>query len=151
MGSMNLAARLILSLPLFTACGAPGSTTEMQDSRQDNAIQLQYLEYVTSDVDATCAALAQQQGVTFGEPAAELGGARTAPLDGGGWLGVRGPLRPDEAPVVRPYRLVDDLDAAVEAARAAGGEIALPPTEIPGRGTFAIYVHVGIEHGLWQR
>ena len=38
----------------------------------------------------------------------------------------------------------------VEAAKAAGGEIALPPTEIPGHGKFAIYVQGGIDHGLWQ-
>ncbi|MCP3917201.1 MAG: transposase domain-containing protein [bacterium] len=37
-----------------------------------------------------------------------------------------------------------------KAAKATGGEFALPPTEIPGRGKFAIYIQGGIQHGLWQ-
>ena len=30
-------------------------------------------------------------------------------------------------------------------------EIAHPPMELPGHGTFAIYLQGGIHHGLWQR
>jgi hypothetical protein len=60
-------------------------------------------------------------------------------------------LRATEEPVVRPYWLVDDIEAAVAAAAEAGGEIAHPPLEIPGHGTFAIYLQGGIDHGLWQR
>jgi hypothetical protein len=52
--------------------------------------------------------------------------------------------------VVRPYWLVDDIDAAVAAVVQAGGQIAHPPMEIPGHGTFAIYVLGGNDHGLWQ-
>ena len=55
-----------------------------------------------------------------------------------------------EDPVVRPYLLVDDIEAAVEAAKEAGGEIAHPPMEIPGHGKFAIYIQGGIQTGLWQ-
>ena len=33
----------------------------------------------------------------------------------------------------------------------AGGETAHPPMEISGHGTFAIYIHGDIQHGLWQR
>jgi hypothetical protein len=29
--------------------------------------------------------------------------------------------------------------------------MAHPPKEIPGHGTFAIYIQGGIHHGLWQR
>jgi predicted enzyme related to lactoylglutathione lyase len=101
-------------------------------------------------VDATCDALEKLHGVSFGAPEAALGNARTATLHGGGLLGVRAPMRADEEPVVRPYVLVDDIDAAVEAAQAAGAEIALPPMEIPGRGKCAIYFQGGIQHGLWQ-
>ena len=46
--------------------------------------------------------------------------------------------------------LVGDIESAVEAAAAAGAEIAHPPLKIPGQGTFAIYILGGIEHGLWQ-
>jgi len=51
---------------------------------------------------------------------------------------------------VRPYILVDEIEAAVGAVEAAGARIALPPTEIPDHGTFAIYFQGGIQHGLWQ-
>ncbi len=111
---------------------------------------VQYLEIVTPDVDATCGCLEKLHGTRFGEPDAGLGNARTAKLEGGGLIGVRAPLHETEAPVVRPYVLVDDIEAAVEAAKAAGGAIAHPPLEIPGHGTFAIYIQGGIHHGLWQ-
>lgn len=73
----------------------------------------------------------------FGEPKAGLGNARTAALANGGFIGVRAPMRETEEPVVRPYLLVADIEAAAKAAAAAGGEIAHPPMELPGHGTFA--------------
>jgi uncharacterized protein len=113
-------------------------------------VKVQYLEIVTREVDAVCAAYASALNVQFGEPDAGLGGARTASLAGGGLVGVRAPLRETEDPVVRPYWLVADIDAALAAAVQAGGEIAHPPMEIPGHGTFAIYLQGGNDHGLWQ-
>lgn len=114
-------------------------------------MKIHYLEIVTKDVDEVCATYGAANGVQFGEPDAGLGNARTAPLAGGGLVGVRAPLRDTEEPVVRPYWLVDDIEAAVAAVEAAGGEIVHPPFEIPGHGTFAIYVQGGVQHGLWQR
>lgn len=116
----------------------------------DGALKVQYLEIVTPSVAETCEALAEAHGVVFSEPIAALGNARTASLHDGGRLGVRAPMRETEEPVVRPYVLVDDIEAAVKAAEAAGAEVALPPTLIPGQGTFAIYILGGIQHGLWQ-
>ncbi len=113
-------------------------------------MQIHYLEIVTKEVDAVCAAYASANGTQFGEPDAGLGNARTAALAGGGLLGVRAPLRGTEEPVVRPYWLVQDIQAAVAAAVRSGGEVAVPPTEIPGHGTFAIYLQGGNDHGLWQ-
>lgn len=113
-------------------------------------MQIHYLEIVSRDVDGICAAYAAANGVEFGEPDPGLGNARTAPLKGGGMVGVRGPLRNDEEPVVRPYWLVPDIEAAVTAAVEAGGVVAVEPTEIPGHGTFAIYLQGGNDHGLWQ-
>lgn len=113
-------------------------------------MRIHYLEVVTDQVDAVCAAYAAAHGVAFAEPAPELGGARTAPLTGGGLVGIRGPLREDEDPVVRPYWLVDDIESALAAAVSAGAQVALPPMEIPGRGTIAIYIHGRVQHGLWQ-
>ena len=114
-------------------------------------MHIHYLEIVTPEVDATCAAYAAAHDVRFGPPDAGLGNARTAPLPGGGMVVVRGPLRDTEQPVVRPYWLVNDIEAAVAAAVASGGVVAHPPMELPGHGTFAIYVQGGIDHGLWQR
>ncbi len=113
-------------------------------------MNVHYLEIVTKDVDAVCATYAQLHGVTFGDPNPGLGNARTAPLPSGGMLGVRAPMHESEEPVVRPYWLVDDVAVAAAAAVEAGGEIAHSPMEIPGHGTFAIFIQGGIHHGLWQ-
>ena len=105
---------------------------------------------MTKDVDAVCAAFDLAHGVQFGKPVAELGNARTASLAGGGRVGVRAPLRETEEPVVRPYLLVEDIEAAMAAAVKAGGEVVLPPMEIPSYGICAIYLLGGNDHGLWQ-
>ncbi|WP_434031499.1 VOC family protein [[Pseudomonas] boreopolis] len=113
-------------------------------------MKVQYLEIVTNDVDGVCTAYAAAHKVRFGEPDAGLGHARTAALADGGLVGVRAPLRETELPVVRPYWRVDDIEAAVAAVAGAGGVIAHSPMEIPGHGTFAIYLLGGNDHGLWQ-
>ena len=136
------------ALPQGDARDVRKSAEEFQGER---ALTVHYLEIVTAEVDATCAVLETLRGVSFGEPIAELGNARTATLDSGGRIGVLAPMRETEEPVVRPYILVDDIEIAVDAAKANGGEIAMPPTEIPGQGEFAIYILGGIQHGLWQR
>ncbi len=126
--------------------GAPGH----EIARGEDGMKVHYLEIVTPEVDEVCAVYAAANGLEFGDPVPELGNARTASLPGGGLVGVRAPLRPDEEPVVRPYWLVDDIEAAVAAAEEAGAMIAHPPLEIPGYGTFAIYIVGGVQHGLWQ-
>ena len=128
----------------------PKPATKMQEPEAEKTMLVQYLEIVTPHVDATCNALGKLHGVNFGKPDVGLGNARTAALKGGGKIGVRAPMRDDEQPVVRPYILVNDIDAAVSAAAAAGGEIAVPATEIPGHGKFAIYFLGGVQYGLWQ-
>jgi uncharacterized protein len=113
-------------------------------------MKVHYLEIVASDADAVCAAYEAAQGVTFGSGDPLLGGARTATLPGGGSIGVRGPLRDTEEPIVRPYWLVDDIEVALAAATKQGAFVAHSPLEIPGKGTFAIYIQGGVNHGLWQ-
>ena len=113
-------------------------------------MKVHYLEIVTPEVDALCDQYSTLHGIAFSEPDANLGGARTATLSGGGLLGIRGPVRDTETPVVRPYALVDDINASVDSAAKAGADVALPPMEIPGHGTCAIVIHGGIECGLWQ-
>lgn len=113
-------------------------------------MRTEYLEIVTPDMDGVCAALEKLHGVSFSEPQPNLGNARTAALEGGGRIAVRAPMHESETPIVRPYLLVDDIEGAVEAATAAGAEIAHPPLEIPGEGTFAIYIQGGVHFGLWK-
>ena len=113
-------------------------------------MKVHYLEIVTSDVDAVCAAYEAAHGIKFGSADLLLGGARTAPLPDGGSIGVRAPLRDTEKPVVRPYWLVDDIQAALDAATKQGALVAHPPLEIPGKGRFAIYIQGDVNHGLWQ-
>ncbi|MEM9478039.1 MAG: hydroxylase [Verrucomicrobiota bacterium] len=113
-------------------------------------MKVYYLEIVTPDVDAAVALHSKLHGVSFSEPEMILGGARTAKLDGGGMLGIRAPLRDTEEPVVRSYYLVDDIEEAVATAAKAGAEIAMGPTELPGKGRFAIFIQGGIETGLWE-
>ena len=131
------------------ACNTTQPAHDIQEPTEE-AMFIQYLEVVTPDVNATCDALERLHGVSFGEPDVGLGNARTAALKGGGKIGVRAPMREDEQPVVRPYLLVEDIEAAVKAAQAAGAQVALPPMEIPGGGKFAIYIQGGINHGLWK-
>jgi predicted enzyme related to lactoylglutathione lyase len=90
-------------------------------------MQIHYLEIVTKDLYAVCASYAATHGAQFGKPDPRLGNARTASLPGGGLLGVRAPMHEAEKPVVRPYWLVDDIEAAASAAVEAGGEVAHPP------------------------
>ncbi len=121
-----------------------------QDS-EAKSLQVQYLEIVTPKVDELCKQYSTVHGITFSEPVAGFGNARTAKLSGGGMIGIRGPLRESETPVVRPYALVEDLEQAVAAAADAGAEIAIRSMEIPGgHGKIAIVIQGGIECGLWQ-
>ncbi len=113
-------------------------------------MKIHYLEIVASDAQAVCAAYEAAQGIKFGSADPMLGGARTAALPDGSSVGVRGPLRDTERPVVRPYWLVDDIEAALEAATKQGAFVAHPPMEIPGKGTFAIFIQGDVDHGLWQ-
>lgn len=113
-------------------------------------MKIHYLEIVSPDIDAVCKAYEAAHGVSFSAADASLGGARTAIMPDGAIVGVRGPLRESEEPVVRPYWLVDDIEAALERAAAQGAQVAHPPLEIPGKGTFAIYIQGSVDHGLWQ-
>ena len=113
---------------------------------------IQYLEIVTSDVDATCETLSEVPSIEFGAPPPSFGNARIAILSNGGRLGVRAKLSEDEgAPIVRPYILVEDIELAIARAEATGAEFAMLATEMPGHGKFAIYFLGGVQYGLWER
>ncbi len=129
-------------LALLTACV---STSEPRP------MQIHYLEIVTPDVDQLCTTYAAANGLTFGDAVPELGNARTAKLPNGGTVGVRAPMRATEDPVVRPYFLVEDIEAAVASAAANGAEIAMGPTPMPSGELFAVYLQAGVQQGFWQR
>lgn len=118
--------------------------------KEERAVEVQYLEIVSSDVEPTCSALSQVHGITFGKPDAALGNARLADLTEGGQIGVRASMAEHDVPIVRPYLLVDDIEAATQAAEKAGGEFAMKGMEIPGHGKFAIYFVAGTQFGLWE-
>lgn len=115
-----------------------------------NPTKLHYLEIVTPDVEKLCASYARTMGAVFREAIAELGGARTATLAGEVTLGIRAPMHDAEEPTTRPYYLVADIEQAVNEAKSAGAEVAVPPMEIPGRGKCAILFYGSIQSGLWQ-
>ena len=114
-------------------------------------MQIFYLEIVSADVDADCEVYSKMYECTFGEADPNLGMARTATLADGGMVGIRAPMSESEEPVVRPYFLVDDIEATVEAAKTAGAVIALPPMPLPGHGLCSIIIQNEIQTGIWQK
>lgn len=114
-------------------------------------MNIHYLEVVTDDVDGICAMYEEMYGVAFGQKEAELGQARAAKLPSGNVVGVRAPLADHETPIMRTYVAVDDIAAAVKKAKDRGAEVAYPPTKQGAWGTFAIVIHGGVQHGLWQQ
>ncbi len=110
-----------------------------------------YLEIVSNDADAVIALYQRMHGLSFGPEDPNLGQARVATRADGTLVGVRKPLAAHEHPILRTYLAVDDIEQAVKRAAAAGATVAYPPTRQGDRGTFAIVIAGGVEHGLWQR
>ncbi len=109
-----------------------------------------YLEIVTADVEAACRLYGQAYDWRFEAKGPEWGSSFVATLPDGSLCGIRAPLHDQEKPTVRTYLRVTDIETAVQEAGQLGAEIALEPMEIPGQGRIAIYLHGGIEQGLWQ-
>jgi predicted enzyme related to lactoylglutathione lyase len=110
-----------------------------------------YLEIVGNDVDTLTGLYRRMLGLSFGPPDPDLGQARVATAADGTLVGIRRPLAAHEQPIMRTYLGVEDIEQAVRKAEAAGAAIAYPPTRQGQRGTFAIVIHGGVQHGLWQR
>ncbi|MCP4093409.1 MAG: hydroxylase [Planctomycetes bacterium] len=111
---------------------------------------IHYLEIVSADPNAARDLYAGTYGLEFGDSVPELGNAFVASLPSGSLFAIRGTLAEHEKPVIRAYVRVDDIHQATEKAASLGAMIALPPTELPGQGTIAIYIHGDVEHGIWQ-
>jgi hypothetical protein len=125
--------------------------TEKPDQKGQRSMRIHYLEIVSRDVAAQCAALERVHGLSFGPPVADLGQARVAEAPDGGLIGVRAPLAEHEQPITRTYLEVRDIAKATQEAEAAGAVIAYPPTQQGDTGTWAIYVLDDVQLGLWQR
>jgi hypothetical protein len=134
----------IVLLAGFQTIGKPG-----QEGRTN--MRIHYLEIVSRDVAAQCAALERIHGLSFGPPVADLGQARVAEVPDGSLIGVRAPLGEHEKPIIRTYLEVKDITRAVKDAEAAGAMIAYPPTRQGDTGTWAIYILGDVQTGLWQR
>lgn len=109
-----------------------------------------YLEIVSTEVDAVVEVHERLHGWRFSPPQPLLGNARVASLADGSRVAVRAPMHAQELPLVRPYRQVANLEAAVEACVANGAVAALPAMEIPGQGRIAICQLGGVELAFWQ-
>lgn len=109
-----------------------------------------FVEHVSSDVEATRRLLESAHGWAFEAPREELGGARVATLASGARVSVRATLHAEERLVTRAYVRVADAARASKRAEETGALVALPPTEIAGQGTIAIFIQGGLEHGVWQ-
>jgi hypothetical protein len=110
-----------------------------------------YLEIVSNDADEAIALYERMHGLSFGPPDADLGQARVATRADGSLVGIRKPLASHEQPVMRAYLAVEDIQRAVKDVEEVGAVVAYPPTRQGQRGTFAIVIHGGVQHGLWQR
>ena len=110
-----------------------------------------YLEIISNDVDALTGLYQRIHGLSFSPPDPDLGQARVATQADGTLVGVRKPLAAHEQPMMRTYLAVEDIQDAVTKAEDSGATIAYGPTGQGQRGTFAIVIQCGVEHGLWQR
>jgi predicted enzyme related to lactoylglutathione lyase len=112
---------------------------------------IHYLEIVTAEADRVIDAYTRVFGLSFGKPDSDLGQARVATREDGTLIGVRKPLADHEAPIMRTYLAVDDIEKAVEKAKAAGAMIAYGPMQQGAAGTFAIAIQGEVQHGFWQK
>jgi predicted enzyme related to lactoylglutathione lyase len=110
-----------------------------------------YLEIVSNDVNTLTGLYERVHGLFFGPPDPDLGQARVATQADGTLVGIRKPLAAHEQPIMRTYLAVEDIQQAANKAEEHGATVAYPPTRQGQRGTFAIVIQDGVQHGLWQR
>ena len=77
----SVLALLVATLVLCACNRQAQPENDVQESKEEETMLIQYLEVVTPDVEQTCSALEKLHGVSFGMPDAGLGNARTATLN----------------------------------------------------------------------
>ncbi len=155
LGSALVAIGLISTSPaiglISTSPGCRAGRSESGAEKGDATMAVHYLEIVSEDVDALTGLYHRTYGLSFGPADPDLGQARVATLPDGSLVGIRKPLAAHEQPIMRTDLAVDDIQRAVKEAEGAGATVAYPPTRQGKRGTFAIVIQGGVQHGLWQR
>ncbi len=153
-----IAAVCLVLLPGYQAStgkARPGDDKKDKGSSKklegNSNVRIHYLEIVSNDVDALCAAYKKVHGLEFEPGDPDLGQARVAVQADGSLLGIRKPMAEHEQPTMRTYLEVEDIEKAVKAAEEGGAKIAYPPTKQGKRGTWAIFIQGDVQHGLWQR
>ncbi len=108
---------------------------------------IDYVELPARDLAATRGFYEKAFGWAFNEYGPQYAGIQSPSGEGevGGLDGTAGPER--RSPLVLLYS--DDLDASVEAVRAAGGTIVQEPYEFPGGRRFHFTDPSGTELGVW--
>jgi len=139
-----------LSLLTILAAGRVLADDANPHAKEHSTMRVHYVEIVSRDVAAQCAALEQLHGLSFGGAIADLGNARVAEAPDGSRIGVRAPLAEHEQPIVRTYFEVADIERAAKEAEAAGAVLAYPPTRQGDTGTWAIYILGDVQVGLWE-
>jgi predicted enzyme related to lactoylglutathione lyase len=112
-----------------------------------------WIDLMTSNPEKSCAFYARLFGWTYesGDPD-KYGGYVTAFVDGAPVAGLMNNDGASGTPDAwTTYLRVDDINAATQAATAAGGQILMPPMEVPDQGHMAMFQDAGgAAIGAWQ-
>jgi len=111
---------------------------------------MHYLEIVTPDVEAARHLYSTAFGWSCEPAVPELGNAGVAILPGGSLCGIQPPLHIQEAPVVRTYIRVGNLELSTREVERLGASVLLEAMDLAGWGKISIVECGGIQQGLWQ-
>ena len=142
---------LMVVIASSLACRSAGPADSDTKTKENSRMTVHYVEIVSNDVDALTGLYQRMHHLSFSPPDPDLGQARVAAQADGTLVGIRKPLAAHEQPIMRTYLAVEDIEKAVKAAEQQGATVAYPPTRQGQRGTFAIVMQGGVQHGLWQR
>lgn len=116
-----------------------------------------WIEYSSPDQEASKQFYGQLFGWDYAdnpmtdEQGNDMGTYSIAQLQGDQVAGLGPVMAPDQPASWGVYLATDDVDAAVEKARQAGGQVAVEPMDVPDQGRMAwIQDPAGASVGLWQ-